>query len=1644
MALSSRLLSEITQNLSDSLHAASSGHCLRVDHLSREDAIAICKGMRAADTGSDINTFVLDLRVGDDEVTIRPERAIEIRNRKDNKLCLLIPAGVTDATTSSLTNSFAAFDLDACLEQIGRDLVESLPTETKKLVRLVLATVRGMAGGSAERRAAYVAAVADDPTANVVGRELWRIGLVPDLGSDLAQRLDLNRQCIRLLIHPARSQTSPVERLNELKLKPGALKDEVGIFLKGRRLGDGAWLEEISRSPYRERLTFERWSFEAATISNLESIVVSPLTSREGKVEAHTKLSQPGGVGTQPVASVGPKSRVGVKWNALPAKPANLHKWRLEIIPSREEYRDEDIAGVELPSSTIGATRRSGSIVMDLDLDALPIRAVQFRVIALDELGAELRGVNGDQIEGLSTEFWLDEGTDTVAPIANRRRAVPNLPFGRIRAALEINADSFEESTGQWSEHDLDYFSVTLNGHYTNRIGMSSVLRSIETQTIENPDRPGAYSATVDIAERLDVEKDVVPVELSLESTEAGRTFLGRRKEVFRLLRRQEHRGLIETCEWNQDLSRRVRAYASAYRDLLRTESPLGQRRAALSVDTFVLNIRYSHGVESAVVILPTHPLRLLWFAAYTDLLSIWEKELLGSAAAGANSLDPDLLERVTPLNCPAFVMGMDDVVFLFAQNLRFFWGLALPVGVQDPARRAADCATVLGLNEDEATVSGVSPSRVATELRSYQTLHPYISSMRLNVINPGTGIFVAETLRALLSAGSSEDEREGTDALLRVDLVTHAYAPTPARLPAVSTLQKEVYDLQPRGRKHHLAPLFAAAIRPIELLSEAPDGDAHVSVAIDYLSSQVAVVPEEANEDSASFYGLLVRFVPQFSAASGTSTWRHQLAFPEHAGRVKHPGFGPYTNEILDSHRDYLETVAAFLPGDGLGMPSVVAALTPEERGAVDELHRRSDWVITLDRFFGVEFYDDPGDVELSRVARKYLLDYSPEFLDGLGHRMLVTTSHREEVEEVLSRAMTELGFGLVEESVGEVLDHLKTISGRLALRIIGDDAHAREAVSLGVVAAYLRAHGELEDSILIPVDAHPELFAPSSRPRKQGTPRARCDLIRIRFQRNRLVATFIEVKSRAAAGESDELMNRIADQIEATEDVFRNLFFRDSPGRLDHVLQRARLATILRFYLRRAHRYGLVRSKDNYAELESSIRRLEAGLPDLIVDRRGFVVNLHGKKRAPLRLRDVNVEFLTARDLTDIGMVFRDEIVIDEDTPSPARGRGKPKPSGSVVTPTEQTPDRDDIVVDEAPATGERQVEIQLGIASASGDSVTWRPSTKGSPHMFILGIPGQGKSWTISRVISQLGRQNIPAVVLDFHGQFGEQSIGHDGLVLPPIVDASQGLPFSPFEAARDQEAGARYWKTNAFAVAEIFQYVCDLGDVQRDVVYEAVRDAYLAVDFERSGIFPTIAAVQSQLEAKASLRGARNVISRCRPLLEFGLFADGPSQNPFDPMRTGGIVVDLHNLGLEALQIAGAAFLLRKLYKDMFSWGESDHLRLAVILDEAHRLASDTTLPRIMKEGRKFGVSVIAASQGLADYHPEVVGNAGAKVVFRTNFPMSKKVAGYLKPAKSLDLSAELERLSVGVAYVQTEGMNECVQVNMHSVEAPRSS
>jgi len=307
----------------------------------------------------------------------------------------------------------------------------------------------------------------------------------------------------------------------------------------------------------------------------------------------------------------------------------------------------------------------------------------------------------------------------------------------------------------------------------------------------------------------------------------------------------------------------------------------------------------------------------------------------------------------------------------------------------------------------------------------------------------------------------------------------------------------------------------------------------------------------------------------------------------------------------------------------------------------------------------------------------------------------------------------------------------------------------------------------------------------------------------------------------------------------------------------------------------------------------------------------------------------------------------------------------------------------------------------------------------------------------------LLVDLHKQGVPALVLDFHGQFASPDERFAQQVRPNVLNVAKGLPFSPFECAPDSHETDII--TNSLEVAEIFAHVTNLGPIQQDTLYNALLNAYRDKGFGQAGgdkprpyeplEYPTLEEVLAQIKSQGSARNADLILARCRSLLEMNLFRPETGETNLLAQIRHGLVLDLHAL-LEGLQLAAGAFILRKIYKDMFRWGPTDHLRLAIVLDEAHRLAKDITLPKIMKEGRKFGIVVIVASQELTDFHQGVIGNVGTKIVFRVNHPESRKVAGLLQASNGVDLPRQISQLSVGNAYVQTPEMFTAVKVQMY--------
>jgi DNA phosphorothioation-dependent restriction protein DptH len=1686
----------IADVIMEHLSGASDGHCVRINHLWREDAIAVRERLTQQDTALDgrLQAFLL-ASAGDvnflsgEAAEIAPDRAIELRNRKQGVLCLFVPAGQHDAAASSLGNSFAEIDGRELLEMAFDRALRLMPREVSSLVRSVESAFGTAAVVRPTRSDLLDFAIATNNRAvsgdlESAGLDLWIVGLIADVGPDFTNRLRSNRRAVMSLARPSRIAASFDDRVASLKLLPETAS-RVRAALRGQQLSDvKGWSRALAVG---EGPTFDEWHpAELPTRTDLIGLQVTPFLNQQGAHQRWTKgLDQPGGEGSLLRGLVGEKSILRVKWETTPKRPTNVSLWSVALEPVEHGSKWQDEL-VELPAVEKKGSIRSADLSLDISFDEWPQEAFRARVSALDATGEELKSEDGESFTAYSEEFFLVKlGDETEVSVAARKRSVSTLAEGRLRAVVEADADLDEIPSGTWSssEQTTNYI-VRANSKYNIVLTFSALLHSLQKSILQQPESLSQWALNVSEVAPADPVA-ILEVPFSEAISEKGRSFARARKSIFRAVQDAGNGGgIVESVVWTDDFVQHAVRYARTYLDWL-NQAHDDELRVALGIDT--LSVRVSAGVSNqvAAIVLPTHPLRMLWFAGHGALLEHWSGSLAGFRKnQRANLVDLRALAELQAVNCPAFVItGEANEPFVFFGHLDAAHGVALPADTPDPALRLIDLSKIVGVSAFEGQSDLNRASTLAHYLKTFTDTHPYADPLEIALVNPDDGRLLDRALekwerrkREDSLSGTGDEDDDYLPSLPSLSLRAYAVdrrvdgASAGRMLDRLSQRRQREEERLTSRVSDHLRPAMSMTLQPTTAIEESANrGSHHLAIAQDVTSCKaIAVGLTEANGDSSgiALHGLLARFIPEFEADEEGIRWIYRIDTNTEAS--KHPSHKNIAQTLVDTHRAICGGIGRLLVSGPLLRDqendhltaALEVSLDSDKLKLLESLHGGADWVLTVDRFFGVDYYDSPDESLLQSVSKKYILDAAPEFHDGLGHRLIVTTSSRDEVSEILRRQMEDFGLSVLDESVGHILQLLKMVSGRLALDALRTDQRAAAAVALAAVVSFLQANGRLDSAIIVPADGHIELLEP--RPRDDvNTSRQRCDLLLVRPIKKGFDIRLIEVKWRSSLsnGEAANLAEEMAAQMQATANVLMERYFNEN--RVDGALQRAALAHMLRFYLGRARRHGLI-DPANANAFEAHLSIIEQDEMRLQTSNEGYIIVLRNPPSQQVWSPDDDTliyiktipEIAGSVSANTIGTFASSDVSMLKGSPE----SDQEFQSGTIATsePTLDSPENSaaanaqkgtaSVAVEqdfEPPVSADHELvqpDVILG-ETRSGEAIVWKPRVAGSPHLFIVGIPGQGKSKTIERILTQLAISKTPALVFDFHGPLADPEGPYAKQANPAVLDAAKGLPFSPFSL--DPRSSWLEVRQHAQSVAEILSHVFGLGDIQQDIVYRSLTRLYQKRGFsdveddQEEPSPPTVAELAKAIEKLERDSQARNVLARCRPFFDFDLFQPTDStEQEFGNLLKQGVVVGLHRLGGGELPLALSAFLLRRVYLDMITWGSAEKIRLVIVLDEAHRLAKDVTLPKLMKEGRKYGVAVVVASQGLADFHQDVSGNVGSRISFKVNHLDARKVANYFQSRPNEDLASLLEKLTVGHALNQTSEMSRAQLARMY--------
>ena len=117
-----------------------------------------------------------------------------------------------------------------------------------------------------------------------------------------------------------------------------------------------------------------------------------------------------------------------------------------------------------------------------------------------------------------------------------------------------------------------------------------------------------------------------------------------------------------------------------------------------------------------------------------------------------------------------------------------------------------------------------------------------------------------------------------------------------------------------------------------------------------------------------------------------------------------------------------------------------------------------------------------------------------------------------------------------------------------------------------------------------------------------------------------------------------------------------------------------------------------------------------------------------------------------------------------------------------------------------------------------------------------------------------------------------------------------------------------------------------------------------------------------------------------------------------------------VLRIHATQNDGVQRAVAMLTLDNIDKEMFRRGVQSRITQAIVFDEAHRASRLRLLPRLAAECRKFGLSLVLASQSARDFDPALYSQIASYLLLR----MTEQDANVL--AKNITTSDQARRVA----------------------------
>lgn len=1259
---------------------ASAGHCMKITGLGALELEYLWDLIRSEHKHLDLHI------VSEDEKTdaryISATKLIELRNKQDKPLLILIPSNSRTAAEDSYGN--ATFK-EISLEGIENELVDTLIDEIPDDIYDVISTdIIGYLDPSNSEIIDYLIAVAEDKyNADSIGNYLFHLSLIPDdillnQKEKIRSRLNFNRESVELLS----AFNKPLyDRIADLRLENDSIQKDIVDFLKKEKDAKNAQdiCESINAS--YSNLNFSNWPIPDLDFTHIK-LITDEIKSTDLKVEEGTNVLY---------AKEGKIAKLKVRFhtNPNPKDIKDLKYFRIILMAVNGSNGEEITVLRKVKNSNSNGPYRN--VTLELNPNIIEEGSYFLKVLAEDE-HANMLNADDEFRDSKIQRAW--EEAKNADPDANkndfpykltcdsddfdyviedvidrdenqRKDKLNNVLQAFLKYRIEALKNDEEyhipepsETSNVWINDGKEKHSSTFHINYSEKhnyqVNISTKLRQIENRFLLNAENLGYVKCQLK-SNKLAIGFENIEFVKSELNEIVPKSLLKLRKEVFDAIvnSNDNEDGIFETANLfihKEKIKKYVETYSKWTSKLkIKLESDNIELEEKTKLKEFLIELQMidvsrvksklpDGSIVEALLVSPLHPLRLAWTIQLLEVFEDWERktrEFSGHKEDWSQHLEDLFVGNLSPENNQlVLIEPSSQKAYNYSGELSFGWGLYLSTisqesknGMTSVSRQLQHYLRLLfNITKDNYVETDLSLKLVIRHIKNYLAQHPYIDKLVINLFNAGD----AEVFSNAFVELEKEKVFENINYEVRIfkgndKIIEHGESLKTLINPESNISEEAEAFSQPS--RNRLFPKLRFSINNItDFLKDPSSYTSHLSFLISPFPISIELIKPSIEDRNFYLNGLITDSSVVVDENGSQIKWNRFIQANKLS--IKYDSTGTNGIKLFENIQSFVSS--ALVSKFTTSIPSTQLRLNDRDKVLLTHLHDYSDWVITFDKNLGPQIFDQP-----SKDGKiPFLLDYVPGE-EILGISSFLTTRPTSEVLGLLGPHFEEFNLDIHKEEdehkIKKLLEDLRAVSSSLVLQLNSTKNKAFEVIGSAFTKRVLEKKEMLEDAFLIPIDLHQNLFEnlPSGS-------KSRADnlLVSINPSKKEISISVIEIKCRKSLGETekDALRLKMLDQIENTIEALRNHFdpeYNNSFDRLDREIKNKELKSLLTFYLERANRYEYL-SNNAYNQYLAFIQKLDAGFT-IRFKRLGLIFDFAAKERHKKTVLDNDSTFFT-----------------------------------------------------------------------------------------------------------------------------------------------------------------------------------------------------------------------------------------------------------------------------------------------------------------------------------------------------------------------------------------------------------------------------